>query len=144
MYTTLCDCVLSILCTLLSSIAEKFGKFRRIFENLCEFNKDWKSLKKMSSDSESIVVVAGSIVRKISCKGRRWREAPFGNIFKKKTIQRRTARIVTMNLKLSMQIPLVYYAIWSMCIQTEVHVPEKKLNRYKIYRMYKMVRERML
>ena len=36
-----------------------------------------------------------------------------------------------------MQILLVYYAIWSMCIQTLVHVLEKKLSRYKICRMYK-------
>ena len=48
------------LCTLLSSIAEKLGKFRRIFRNPREFNKDQKSFKKVSSDSESKVVVAES------------------------------------------------------------------------------------
>ena len=37
-----CDCVLSTwtLCTLLSSIAEKFGKLRRVFQNPCEFHED--------------------------------------------------------------------------------------------------------
>ena len=47
----------------------------------------------MSRDSESKVVVAGSSA-----------EALFGNIFKKKTIQRLNAYIVTVNLKPSMQI----------------------------------------
>ena len=58
----------------------------------------------MSSDSESQVVVTGSSAEED--KG-----ALFGNIFEKKTIQRRNARIVTVNLKVSMQILLVYYAI---------------------------------
>ena len=49
-----------------------------------------------------------------------------------------------MNLKLigSKQMLLVYYAIWS--IQTLVYVLEKKLNRYKICRMYRITRERLL
>ena len=67
-----------------------------------------------------------------------------GNIFKKKMVQRRDARIVTVNLKLGMQILLVYYAIWRICIQTLIYVLEKKLNRYKICRVYKMTRERLL
>ena len=37
-----CNCVPRtwILCTLSSSIAEEFGQLARIFQNLCEFNKD--------------------------------------------------------------------------------------------------------
>ena len=60
----------------------------------------------MSSDSESKVVVAGTSAEDIV-----QREAVFGNIYKKKMIQRRNARIVIMNLKLGMQILLVCYAI---------------------------------
>ena len=39
-----CDRVLNTwtLWTLSSSIAETFGKLGRIFQNLCEFNEDWK------------------------------------------------------------------------------------------------------
>ena len=33
-------CKYNFFCTLLSSIAEKFGEFRRMFQNLCEFNND--------------------------------------------------------------------------------------------------------
>ena len=59
-------------------------------------------------------------------------------------IQWRNARVVTMNFKLGMQILLVYHAIRSIYIQTLVYVLEKKLNRYKICRMYKIMRERLL
>ena len=114
-----CDRVLStwILCTLLSSIAEKLRTFRRIFQNLCEFNKDWKSLKTMSSDGESRVVVAASKCRRCATEEGK-EKLCLGTFSRKRRYKRRNARIVTTNLKPSLQILLVYCAIWSICIQT--------------------------
>ena len=53
----------------------------------------------MSSDSESKVVVAGSSAEDIVQGKKMKRGALFGDIFKKKMIQKRNAYIVTMSLK---------------------------------------------
>ena len=53
----------------------------------------------MSSDSESKVVVAGSSAEDIVQR----EKLCFGNIFGKRMIQSRNARIVTANLKLALE-----------------------------------------
>ena len=88
----------------------------------------------MSSDSESEVVVAGSSVEDIVQRKKVKRSSVWEH-FQEKNDTKAECTHCHREFKTS---------IGACASKHKVHVQEKELNRYKICRMYKMIRERLL